>query len=115
MGSQEMAADRLGTGVEAPRCQLLAKPHDLVLVAVAHLGGRALRPPRARLEPCLPVAPVPGEQLVEPGAMHPVRLGELAERPSGPEMRLDEKATLVHRSTPTFGLSYVLTQVSPMS
>jgi hypothetical protein len=116
---EQVVADRLGAGVQAGVGQLLAQLDDRVLVPIRDPGRAVMRPPRPRLEPGLALGPIAGEELVEPGPVHPVRRGELSDRPTGPQMRLDQKPALVHRRPPPLGVSDVLTQLSsqlsPMS
>ena len=73
------------------------------------------RPARPRRQPRLPLGPVAGQQLVDPAAVHTVRLGKLSHRATLPQVRLDQITRQKHRRTPLIGVSYVLTQVSPMS
>src|SRR6266478_1068921 len=47
---------------------------------------RAVRPPRARLQPGLTLAAIPGQELVQPAAVHPVHSGEFADRPTLAQM-----------------------------
>lgn len=111
----EVVVDGLGPGVDPEVAELLSKSHDLLLIEVGNPRRRPLRPPRAWLESGVTLPSVAGEQLVEPAAVHPVRPGKLSKRPPSPKMRLDQESALVHRRPSPLGVSYVLTQVSPMS
>src|SRR4051812_1414724 len=57
-------------------------------------------PARPGLEAGRALAPVAGQELVEPAAVHPVGGGELGDRPPRPQVGLDEEPAQVHRSTP---------------
>ncbi len=110
-----MGVDGGRPGIEAPVEQVLADLHDLVLEKVRDPGRCLLGPLGAGLEPGFPFGPEAGNELVEPTAVHAVLGGQLGHRAPFLQVRLDQVTAQIHRRTPRFGVSYVLTQMSLMS
>lgn len=84
----EVPGDGLRAGVQASVGQLLAGPHDEVddLGCQGTWGG--LRTSGARLEGCLALGFVAGLELVDPGAVHAVSVGDL-----GRALMVDEQGS----------------------
>jgi hypothetical protein len=112
--SGEMMRDRVRTGIVAfpsePLAQRDDRPHDLIRRGVP----AGLRSSGTGLQSLVAVFSVAGQQLIDPAAVHPMRCRQLADRPPLQHMSLDQKPRHPHRRPPSFGVSYVLTQLSPM-
>ena len=100
---RQVEVDGGGPRIEPVVGERLVHRHDLVLVEVGDAGRGPVRPPRPRFEPGGPLEAVAAEQLEEPAGTHVVGGRQLLDRPPGPQMRLDQEPSHVHRSTPPLG------------
>ena len=115
VAAPQVPVDRHRPGVETLLGQLLAQQHDLTFELARQRRGRGAWPSRPRRQAGLALGSVAGQQLVDPAAVDAMRLGQLGHPAPFPQVRLDQIPPQLHRNTPRLGVSYVLTQVSPMS
>lgn len=108
----EVEVDGRRPGVEPGVDQLLSDGDDLVLVEVVDPGGRDLGTPRTRRQPRLALLVVTGQQFVDPAAVDPVSLRQLAHRaPSRRCASTKNRPSSIGRPS-SLGVSYVLTHPS---
>ena len=103
----EVLSDRRRPGVKAVLGELFSDGDDLVLEGGGDPCRRTVRPARSRCDAGLAPELVAADQLVEPAPVHAVGTGQLGDRPSLLQVRLDQEPTDVHRRPPLL--------VSPMS
>jgi len=76
----QVPGDGLRAGVQALAGEVLAQTDDQVGGVGADRGGGGLRPPGPRLERCVALGLVAGQQRVDPGPGDPVSPRDLADR-----------------------------------
>src|ERR1035441_5213685 len=92
--------DRGRTGIESVVGQRLVHSDDLILVDISDSGRGPVWSPRARLETGGSFEAVAAEQVEEPARAHVMGRCQLLDRPAGPQMRLDQEPSHVHKRTP---------------